>query len=66
MGDNMLKKGYSALKKIILAVLFIYFYNKLALPLNVFIPMNIFTVFLVALCGVPSILMLVLYCLIFI
>ena len=66
MGDNMLKKGYSALKKIILAVLFIYVYNKLALPLNVFIPMNIFTVFLVALCGVPSILMLVLYFLIFI
>lgn len=61
MGDNMLKKGYNVIKKIILAVLFIYAYNKLALPLNVFIPMNIFTVFLVALCGVPSILMLVLY-----
>ncbi len=62
----MLKKGYKAIKKIILAVLFIYAYNKLALPLNVFIPMNMFTVFLVALCGVPSILMLVLYFLIFI
>ena len=62
----MLKKGYKVIKKIILAVLFIYAYNKLALPLNVFIPMNMFTVFLVALCGVPSILMLVLYFLIFI
>ena len=62
----MLKKGYKAIKKIILAVLFIYAYNKLALPLNVFIPMNMFTVFLVALCGVPSILMFVLYFLIFI
>ncbi len=66
MGDNMFKKVYDLIKKIILAVLFIYAYNKLALPLNVFIPMNIFTVCLVALCGIPSILMLVLYSTLFI
>jgi len=66
LGDNMLKKVYNVIKKFILAVLFIYAYNKLALPLDVYIPMNIFTVFLIGICGVPSILMLVLYSIIFI
>ena len=64
LGDNMLKKIINVIKKIIMAVLLIYAYNKLALPLNVIIPMNIITVFLVALCGIPSILMLVLFSLI--
>ena len=62
----MLEKIFLIVKKVVLGVLFIYAYNKLALPLNVFIPMNIFTVILVSLCGVPSILMLVLYFTIFI
>lgn len=66
LGDNMFRKIYNIIKKFVLAVLFIYAYNKLALPLDVFIPMNIFTIILVAICGVPSILMLVLYSLIFI
>jgi len=66
LGDNMLKKVYNVIKKFILAVLFIYAYNKLAMPLDVYIPMNIFTVILVGICGVPSILMLVLYSIIFI
>ena len=66
LGDNMFRKRYNIIKKFVLAVLFIYAYNKLALPLDVFIPMNIFTIILVAICGVPSILMLVLYSLIFI
>ena len=62
----MLKKLFTVIRKLILAVLFIYAYNKLALPLGEFIPMNIYTVLLVAICGVPSILMLVLYSLVFI
>ena len=66
MGDTMLKKVFLVVKKIVLAVLFIYTYNKLALPLNVFIPMNIVTILLVAACGIPSILMLVLFSIIFI
>ncbi len=60
----MLQKIFNIIKKIIMSVLFIYAYNKLALPLNVIIPMNIITVCLVALCGIPSILMLVLFSLI--
>lgn len=60
----MIKKIFSAIKKIIVSVLLIYGYNKLALPLNIVIPMNIFTILLVALCGIPSILMLILFSLV--
>ena len=60
----MLKKIFEVLKKIIMSVLFIYAYNKLTLPLDVVIPMNVITVCLVALCGIPSILMLVLFSLV--
>lgn len=60
----MFKKIFNIIKKIIVAVLFIYGYNKLALPLNVIIPINVITVLLVALCGIPSILMLILFSLI--
>ena len=64
MGDNMLKKIFLIIKKIILSVLLIYAYNKLALPLNVVIPINIVTVLMVFICGIPSILVLVLFSLI--
>ena len=57
----MLKKLFDVVKRVVMAVLFIYAYNKLALPLNVIIPINIITVLLVSLCGIPSILMLVLF-----
>ena len=60
----MLKKVFDVVKRIIMAVLFIYTYNKLALPLNIIIPINVVTVFLVALCGIPSILTLVLFSLV--
>lgn len=64
MGDNMLKRIFLIIKKIILSVLLIYAYNKLALPLNVVIPINIVTVLMVFICGIPSILVLVLFSLI--
>lgn len=60
----MFKKIFNIIKKIIVAVLFIYGYNKLALPLNVIIPINVITVLMVALCGIPFILMLILFSLI--
>lgn len=66
IGDNMLKYLFIILKKIILSVLLIYAYNKLAFPLNVIIPINIITVLLVFICGIPSILMLVLFSLLYI
>ena len=64
MGDNMLKRIFLIIKKIILSVLLIYAYNKLAFPLNVVIPINIVTVLMVFICGIPSILVLVLFSLI--
>jgi len=66
LGDNMLKKVFNIIKRIIVSVLFIYAYNKLALPLDVTIPLNVFTVLLVSLFGVPTILMLVLFSVLFI
>lgn len=61
MGDSMLKKIFNIIRKLVVAVLLIYAYNKLAVPLNVVIPINIITVLLVSLGGIPSILMLVLF-----
>ena len=60
----MLKKLFDVVKRVVMAVLFIYAYNKLALPLNVIIPINIITVLLLSLCCIPSILMLVLFSLV--
>lgn len=60
----MLKKVFNIIKKFIVAVLLIYAYNKMTLPLDLYIPMNIFTVFLVAFCGIPSIIMLILFSLV--
>ena len=57
----MFKMLITVIKRIVMAFLFIYAYNKLALPLNYVIPINIVTIFLVSLCGIPSILMLVLF-----
>ena len=57
----MLKKFLVLLKKIIISVLLIYAYNKLSLPLNIIIPINLMTIFLVTLFGIPSILMLILF-----
>ena len=61
----MIKKIINILKKFILAVLFIYTYNKLTIPLNIYIPINFFTVFFVSVCGIPSILVLILFSLLY-
>ena len=57
----MIKKIFNIIKKFIVAVLFIYAYNKMTLPLDIFIPMNMITILLVTFCGIPSIIMLVLF-----
>ena len=57
----MIKRVFNLIKKFIVAVLLIYAYNKIALPSNLFIPMNIFTILLITFCGIPSIIMLVLF-----
>lgn len=60
----MLRKIFNIIKKFIVAVLLIYAYNKMTLPLDLFIPMNIFTILLVTFCGIPSIFMLILFSLV--
>ena len=57
----MIKRVFNLIKKLIVAVLLIYAYNKMTLPLDLFIPMNVFTILLVTFCGIPSIIMLVLF-----
>lgn len=57
----MIKRMFELIKKFIVAVLLIYAYNKISMPLDIFIPMNIFTILLVTICGLPSIIMLVLF-----
>lgn len=57
----MIKKLFVLIKKFIVAVLLIYAYNKVALPSSLFIPMNMITILLVTFCGIPSIIMLVLF-----
>jgi len=57
----MFKRIFVVLKKIVLSILFIYTYNKLTLPLDIVIPINIFSVSLVSLFGIPSIIMLILF-----
>jgi len=61
----MLKKILKVVKKIIMAILIIYTYNVIALPLNVTIPINIFTVLIVVILGLPSMLALIIFSLIF-
>lgn len=60
----MIKLLYEIVKRFILAVLLIYAYNKLALPLNLVIPINIITIGFVGIFGVPSILMFILFSLV--
>jgi len=50
----MLQKLYKILKKIIFSAFFLYGYNVIAAPLNIFIPINLITVFLISILGIPS------------
>ena len=60
----MIKKIFSLIKKIVVAVLLIYAYNKMTLPMNLFIPMNVFTILLITFCGIPAIIMLIFFSLV--
>lgn len=66
MGDYMIKKVFLLIKKVILSVLLIYAFNKMSISMGLFIPMNFFTIFLVLFGGIPSIIMLALYSVLFI
>lgn len=50
----MLKRLFKVLKKVIFSVFLIYSYNIIAEPLGLIIPINLITIFLVTILGVPA------------
>lgn len=50
-----MKKIYALFKKIVFGFFFLYGFNVLASPLNILIPINIFTLLLFVILGIPSI-----------
>lgn len=61
----MLKKVFQIMKKIILSAVLLYAYNKLAISFNAIIPINVVTVAFVLVLGIPAIVGLVLFNLLF-
>ena len=53
------------LKKLIMVFFLIYGYNNLVMPINMTIPINIFTILLVLIFGIPSLLALIIIKIIF-
>ena len=51
----MLKKVFNILKKIIISSFILYGYNLIASPINLIIPINIYTVGILTIFGLPSI-----------
>lgn len=56
----MLKKIYELIKKIIFSMLLLYGYNLIAAPINVIIPINFFTIFIITILGFPALFSLIL------
>ena len=55
----MFKKLFNLLKKIVFSVFLIYGFNLIASPLNLIIPINIITVGLITVLGLPALLSLI-------
>ena len=55
----MLKKIIYVLKNIIFAPFILYIYNLVFLPVNMLIPINILTILIVGLLGLPGLVLLV-------
>lgn len=51
----MLKKILLIFKKIIVGLLLLYAFNVIIFPINAVIPMNIFTIIIVSVFGLPGI-----------
>lgn len=51
----MIKNIFLLIKKLILAILFIYAFNVIVFPINTVIPINIFTVLFVTIFGLPGV-----------
>ena len=55
MGENVINKIFLIVKKFILSVLFIYGFNIMIFPLNITIPINIFSIIMVIVFGLPAV-----------
>ena len=55
-----LKKILSIVKKIVLSAFVLYGYNLIAAPINLIIPINIITISVLTIFGIPSLLLLIL------
>lgn len=55
----MLKKLYSLLKKIVISAFALYGYNLIAAPTGLIIPINIITISILTLLGIPSLVFLI-------
>lgn len=51
----MLKKLLKIVKKVLMAAILLYAYNKIAVSINAIIPINAFTIMLVSILGIPVI-----------
>lgn len=62
----MLKKLYNLIKKMIISAFILYGYNILAAPLNIIIPINLFTIGILTIMGIPALFsLIIIYILIF-
>lgn len=50
----MLKKIYKLFKKIVVSAFILYSYNLISVPLNLIVPINISTVSILTIFGIPS------------
>lgn len=57
----MIKNVFVLIKKVIVAILFIYTYNIIVFPLGIIIPINVFNVLIVSFFGLPAIIVLCLF-----
>lgn len=60
----MVKKIFVIIKKIIMSALFIYAYNVIATPLNTIVPINLITILIVCVLGIPGLLGLIIFSLV--
>ncbi|MEI3499108.1 MAG: pro-sigmaK processing inhibitor BofA family protein [Bacilli bacterium] len=56
----MIKFVFKFLKKLIFSSFLLYGYNILALPINVIIPINIITILIITILGIPALFALIL------
>ena len=62
----MIKKIILVIKKLIVAILFIYTYNIFVFPLCITLPSNLFSIIIVSFFGLPAVIALCLFSIFFV